>query len=366
MKGSLSLGKFFGIRVQIHWTFLLIIAWAVYIGWSQGENVESVLWTIALVLAIFACVVLHEFGHALTARRYGINTRKITLLPIGGVASLERMPEEPKQELLVAVMGPVVNIVIAGILFFFVWSQLDVFQQSPEQAQEFFQVVNGENFLMYLFTTNIILVVFNAIPAFPMDGGRVLRALLSFQMDRVRATQIAANLGQVIAIFFFFIGLMYNIILIFIALFVFFGASSEYMMVQQMSILKGHNVREAMMSDYTVLNPGDKLDRLAEVLLSGTERHFIVAREGAGVVGVLYNEAITEAFQKQRKDLTVDDLMDKEYQAVKPDEDLSEIYRTVQRRRHSFFPVMENGELMGTIDMENINEFMMIQAALDY
>jgi Zn-dependent protease/predicted transcriptional regulator len=365
MKGSLSLGKIFGIRVQIHWTFLLIIAWAVYVGWRQGGNTASVLWTIALVLAIFACVVLHELGHSLTARQYGIVTRKITLLPIGGVASLERMPEEPKQELLVAVMGPAVNVVIAGILYFFIRSQLNIFQQ-PEEAQKFFQTVTPENFLMYLFTTNIILVVFNAIPAFPMDGGRVLRALLSFRMDRVRATQIASNLGQVIAIFFFFIGFVYNPILIFIGLFVFFGASSEYMMIQQMSVLKGHKVREAMMSDYTVLNPGDTIDRVGKVLLSGTQRHFVVAREEAGVVGVLYNEDIAEAFQRQRNDLTVADIMDKDFKTMNPDEDLSEIYRTVQGRRHNFFPVMDRGELIGTIDMENINEFMMIRAALDY
>ncbi len=365
MGGSLSLGKFFGIRLQIHWTFILIIAWAVYVGWSQGGTTSAVLWTIALVLAIFACVVLHEFGHALTARRYGIPTRKITLLPIGGVASLERMPEDPKEELLVAVMGPVVNVVIAFILYFFIQNQLDIFQQ-PEQAREFFQTVTAENFLIYLWSTNILLVLFNAIPAFPMDGGRVLRALLSFKMDRVKATQIASSLGQFIAVAFFFLGFAYNPILIFIALFVFFGASSEYRMIQQMSVLKGHKVKEAMKSEYTALQPDDSLKRVGDVLLSGDERHFIVKGENGSVAGVLYNKSITEAFQSQRTDATVADLMDKDFKTVKPEEDLSEIYRTVQRRRHNFFPVMDKGELVGVIDMENINEFMMIEAALDY
>lgn len=365
MRGSLSLGRIFGIRLQVHWTFVLIIAWAIYIGWSQGGTTEAVLWTVALVLAIFVCVVLHELGHSLTARQYGITTRKITLLPIGGVASLARMPEDPKQELLVAVMGPAVNVVIAGILYFFVRSQLDVLQ-NPEEAQQFLKTVTAENFLIYLFSTNIVLVVFNAIPAFPMDGGRVLRALLSFRMDRVRATQIASNLGQVIAVFFFFIGFVSNPILIFIGLFVFFGASGEYMMIQQMSILKGHKVREAMMSDFTALSPDDNLEKVGEVLLSGTERHFVVANNGSGVAGVLYNEKIKEAFQNKRTGLSVSDMMDKDYKTVSPDEELSQIYRTVQGRRQKFFPVMENGELVGTIDMENINEFMMIQAGLDY
>ncbi len=366
MTGSLNLGRLFGIRVQMHWTFLLIIAWAIYVGWSRGGSVESVLWTIALVLTIFVCVVLHELGHSLTARQYGIETKKITLLPIGGVASLDRMPEDPKQELLVAIMGPMVNVVIAAILYFFVSHQLYIFQE-PEEAQSFLQTINADNFLFYLYTTNILLVVFNAIPAFPMDGGRVLRALLSMRMDRVKATQIAASLGEIIAIFFFFIGFVYNPLLIFIGLFVFFGASGEYNMIRQMGILKGHRVREAMMTDFTVLNARDSLDRVGEVLLSGTQRHFIVGDEAGNVVGILHHHVVIDAYQKKQLNLSVGDMMNQEFKVVHPEEDLSEIYRKVQGSgQQIFFPVLENDQLVGTIDMENINEFMVIQAALDY
>ncbi len=365
MRGSINLGRIAGIRLEVHWTFLLIILWAVYVGWSQGGNTESVFWTIAFVLILFVCIILHELGHSLTARRYGISTKKITLLPIGGVASLERMPEDPKQELLVAVMGPVVNIVIAFFLYFFIRSQLVVFQ-NPEEAEAMFQVINGGNFLLYLFITNIMLVVFNAIPAFPMDGGRVLRAILSFSMDRVRATQIAANLGQVIAVLFFFLGLMYNPFLIFIALFVYFGASGEYMMIRHMSLLKGHKVREAMMTEFTTLQTEDTMEKVGSVLLSGTERHFVVVGPSGEVAGVLFNEDITEAFQNKQTQQSAGDLMKKDFLMVSPHEDLSTIYRKVQGRQLSFFPVMENGFLIGTVDMENINEFMMIQAALDY
>ncbi len=364
MRGSLYLGKLFGIRLQIHWTFILIIAWAVYQGWRQGGDAVTILLTVALVLAIFMCVVLHELGHSLTARRYGIQTRKITLLPIGGVASLERMPEDPRQELLVAVAGPAVNVVIAGLLFFFVRGQLGQLDD-PEQAQQFFAKVSSQNFLTYLFTTNVLLVVFNAIPAFPMDGGRVLRALLSFRMDRVRATQIAVNLGQLIAIFFFFLGFVYNPLLIFIALFVYFGASSEFIMIQHLTALKGHRVREAMMTSFTTLHPDDRLERVADVLLAGTERDFVVLEAGE-VVGILYHDAIREAFQRKNTGQRVGDLMDVEFKRIDPDEELTEVYRIVASRRHNFFPVTENGAVAGTIDMENINEFMMIQAALDY
>lgn len=365
MKGSLYLGSVFGIRLQVHWTFLLIIIWAIIVGWRSGGTSQAVFWMIGYVLAIFACVVLHEFGHALTARHYHIATRKITLLPIGGVASLARMPEEPRQELLVAMMGPAVNVAIAGLLYFFVRAQFPIFQDA-EAAKVFFQSVNADNFLLYLFITNIALVVFNVIPAFPMDGGRILRALLSFKMDRVRATEIAANLGQVIAVLFFVIGLTGNIILVFIGVFVFFGASGEYMMVRQMSMLKGHRVREAMMSVYTVFKPSDTLEQVGRILLSGTEKHFVVTGNEDEVLGVLYKKKLMEAFQSRQKNLLVQDVMDRNYKQVGPLEELSEIYRTVQASPYNFFPVVENGKLAGVIDMENINEFMMIQATLDY
>lgn len=363
MRGSISLGRIAGIRLEVHWTFLLIILWAIYVGWNQGGTAEAVFWTIAFVITLFGCIILHELGHSLTARRYGIATKKITLLPIGGVASLERMPEDPKQELLVAVMGPVVNIIIAFILYFFVHTQLLIFQDA-DQVEAFFQVITAENFLIYLFITNIMLVVFNAIPAFPMDGGRVLRAILSFSMDRVRATQIAASLGQFIGVLFFFLGLMYNPFLIFIALFVYFGASGE--LIRHMSLLKGHKVREAMMTGFTTLQVNDSLQKVGEVLLSGTERHFVVLGLSGEVAGVLYNSVITEAFQNRQTQHRVADLMSRDFLMVAPDEDLSNIYRKVQGKQLSFFPVMENGDLVGTVDMENINEFMMIQAALDY
>ncbi len=363
MKSKLSLGKVFGIRIQVHWTFLFIIAWVIYVGWRQGANNQAIVWSVIYVLSIFACVVLHELGHALTAKQFGISTSRITLLPIGGVASLERMPEKPKQELLVAVMGPLVNVVIAGILFLFVYQQLAILQQ-PEKVETFFRTVTSENYLMYLFFTNIALVVFNLIPAFPMDGGRVLRALLSFRMDRVRATQIAANLGQIIAFAFLYIGFVYNPILIFISVFVFLGASGENIMVKQMNVLKGHLVREAMITNYTVFHPQDPLDYVGKVLISGTERQFVVLQSESEIAGLLFKENIAKAFQSAHSGLTVSDILDKDFHVVQAEEDLSEIYRIAQVHRHHFFPVMENRKLVGVIDMENINEFIMLQSRL--
>ena len=365
MKSRLFIGKIAGIRIEIHWTFLFIIAWAIYIGWNTGGNVSAIVWSTVFILSIFFCVVLHELGHALTARRFGIKTRRITLLPIGGVASLERMPEKPKQELWVAIMGPAVNVIIAFLLYFLVHDQLSVLLASDD-PEAISQSIGSDNFLVYLFFTNIALVVFNMIPAFPMDGGRVLRALLSFKMDRVRATQIAASLGQIIAVIFLFLGFAYNPILIFISLFVYLGASGEYTMVRQLGILKGHRVEEAMMTNFTLFRPEDDLGVVGKVLLSGTERQFVVVDDNSRIVGILSKEGITQAFQSPDKNLTVGDVMVKEFQTVHLNADLGKIYRTALGQKHHFFPVVDKQDLIGVIDMENINEFMMIQSKLDY
>ena len=201
MRWSWKIGRFVGIDVFMHFTFLLLIGWVLLSHWLQGESLAAALEGVGFILALFGCVVLHEYGHALTARRYGIKTRDITLLPIGGVARLERMPDKPTQELWVALAGPAVNMVIAIVLF--AWLQLTS-NLVPLAELE----VGSGSFIERLMVINIVLMGFNMIPAFPMDGGRVVRALLAMRMEYTRATQIAASLGQSIAILFGFLGLV--------------------------------------------------------------------------------------------------------------------------------------------------------------
>src|SRR5512133_183850 len=220
MKWQWKLGKFAGIDVYVHATFLLLIGWVGYSHWLEHHNWGEVLSGILFILALFLCVVLHEYGHALTARKYGIKTRDITLYPIGGVARLERMPDKPIEELWVALMGPAVNVVIAAALFAY------LFVTNSLVPVNELTVASG-SFLVRLMAVNISLVLFNLIPAFPMDGGRVLRALLAMRMEYVRATQVAANIGQGMAFLLGFIGLFGNPFLLFIALFVWIGASQE-------------------------------------------------------------------------------------------------------------------------------------------
>ena len=197
MKWSLKLGSFAGIRVYLHWTFVLLLGWILFSHLGQGHDWAEAWLGVGFIIALFGCVLLHEFGHALTAKHYGIRTRDITLLPIGGIARLERLPENPRHELLVTLAGPAVNVVIAAVL----WVAIGLFIPgipNPEMMEEM-----RIPLLVRLFTVNVWLVLFNMIPAFPMDGGRVLRAVLAMRMNYARATQVAASIGQGIAFHFF-------------------------------------------------------------------------------------------------------------------------------------------------------------------
>ncbi|GAB3202913.1 Zn-dependent protease/CBS domain-containing protein [Pontibacter aydingkolensis] len=357
MKWSLKLGSIAGIKILVHWTFIFLIAWVVFSEAQRGSDVNTTLLTIAFVLTVFLCVVLHELGHALTAKRYGIKTKMITLLPIGGVASLERMPEKPKQELLIALAGPAVNVVIAFIL----WLVLPSLQSVP--PEEFFVRITPANFLYLLLFVNVILVVFNAIPAFPMDGGRVLRALLAFKLGRVRATQIAANLGQLLAIGFVFIGLFYNPFLILIGAFVFFGAYAENMLVQHLDFLRGHSVREGMMTNYVTLTPTETVKDALNKLLMGSEHEFIIEQDGQ-VVGTLTRMQLIQAIKEEQLNKPVSEIMSQEFKTFNVQDKLAEAYTELQKTRAPLIPVLENGRLAGVINTDNINEFIMIKSAM--
>ncbi len=221
MSWSFRLGRIAGIPIFVHWTFLILLAWLVYGHWVAGHDLATTLEGVGFVLAIFGCVVLHELGHALAARRYGVPTADITLLPIGGVARLQRIPEHPAEELVVAIAGPLVNVAIVAALYL-----LGVrWPGTPLNNEHHFLV--SASFFPKLMYVNAFLVLFNLLPAFPMDGGRVLRALLALKLDYARATRFAASVGQLMAIGFGFFGLTGSPMLLLIALFVWIGAEGK-------------------------------------------------------------------------------------------------------------------------------------------
>ncbi len=356
MKWSWKVGELAGIAVYVHATFLVLIGWVALSHWVEGQSLSAVVEGVAFIAALFACVVFHELGHALTARKYGIKTRDITLLPIGGVARLERMPDDPRQELWVALAGPAVNVLIALALY--LWLHLT----STWQPLEALTLTRG-HFIERLMVVNVSLVLFNLLPAFPMDGGRVLRALLARRMDYTRATHIAAGIGQAMAYLFGLLGLFTNPFLLFIALFVWIGASQEAAMVQMRSALGGIPVRRAMLTDFHTVSARDPLSRVVDLILAGSQQDFPVVEDGT-VIGVLTRKDLLGALAKGGQDTPAGDVMQREFQPVDPSEMLETAFQRLQDCECRTMPVVQDRRLVGLLTMDNLGEFISIQGAL--
>ena len=356
MKWSLKLGSVAGIGVYLHWTFVLLIGWIFLAHLGAGETAGQALAGVGFILALFGCVVLHEFGHALTAKRYGVLTRDITLLPIGGVARLERIPEKPMQEFWVAIAGPAVNAVIAATIY-----AVLLLQGRTHELMEVHGMSGG--FLPQLMWVNLFIGSFNLLPAFPMDGGRILRALLASRMGHRRATAIAANIGQIMAILLGVIGFFHNPFLVFIAIFVYLGAQGEAAQVEAESALEGLQVRDAMMTRFRNLSAHDTLSTAVEELLAGSQQDFPVL-EGGQVLGVLRRNDLVKALMDGNREATVGDVMWREYRPVNDTDALTPTLESMGKNEWATLPVMNGGQLVGLLTLENIGELIMVNAAL--
>lgn len=356
MKWSWKIGKLAGIDLRIHATFLLLLAWVGAAHWLRDRSLEAVLAGVGFILALFGCVLLHELGHVLAARRYGIPTRDITLLPIGGLARLERMPEKPRQELWVALAGPAVNVVIAVVLFGWLtltngWAPLGEMGAATGP------------FLERMWLANMWLVLFNLIPAFPMDGGRVLRALLASRMEYVKATQIAAGVGQGLAFVFGLAGLFTNPMLLFVALFVWIGASQEAGATEMKSALSGTPIRAAMVTDFRELAPADTLADAVRLVLQGSQEDFPVV-EGRRVVGILTRADLLAALAEHGAAQPVAGVMRRDFHLTDSTEMLETAFERLQECECHTMPVVHDGRLVGLLTMENLGEYFLIQAAM--
>ena len=359
MKASLYIGRPFGIKVTVHWTFFILIAYIIYINIKNGSSFAEMSESVLFVLTIFGCVILHELGHSLAAKRYGILTRGITLLPIGGVASLTKIPEEPQKELFVAIAGPLINLSIALILLFILL--LGGFDFSLLFS---FQYLNRAAFLPALLIVNLMLFIFNLVPAFPMDGGRLLRAGLGFRFSRLQATRVAARIGQLFAIFFAIWGLFNNPFLILIAVFVFIGAQAELQDVQSKSMLEGKKINDLLMRNFTPLNPGMPLKQVVDILLNGQEEEFIILDDNK-VVGVLTKNLIIKGLSDHGQDVEADKIMETDFPTFTTDDTVKDVYEKLQLSGTKIAPVLENDVLTGVIDIKNIHEYLLVFEALN-
>ena len=354
MSWSLPIFRIAGIQLRIHITFLLLIAWLAFGYYAQGGSAVAA-GRVIFVLLLFLCVVLHEFGHAFAAKAFGINTPDITLLPIGGVARLERMPEEPVQELIIAVAGPLVNVVIA----------LGLFVAGGFHALLNPSNVEGGGLVAQLLTINIMLVLFNLLPAFPMDGGRVLRALLATRLSYARATQVAANVGQGFAFIFGFIGLLWNPFLLFIALFVYIGASQEAALAQMKDVSRRFPVSSAMVREFRTLSGDATLQEAVDALLATSQHDFPVVDDSGNVAGLLTRQDLIGALRKNDPALRVGDVMRRDIPTVTTGTRFEEAFRIMQECNCPAVPVLDRMKrLVGLLTPENVTELMMVQSAM--
>jgi Zn-dependent protease/predicted transcriptional regulator len=364
MRWSWRVGKIAGIDVHVHATFWLLLVWVGLARYQAAGSVAAVVPELVFILAVFGIVVLHELGHALAARRYGIATRDITLLPIGGVARLDRMPRDPRQELVIALAGPAVNFVLAAVLYLTLRVAGSV--SSVAETASLDAGFLGRALPARLIGINLWLGAFNLVPAFPMDGGRVLRAALAIRSGNyATATELAARIGRAFALLFGVIGLFVvgNPFLVFVALFVWLGAAGEAAAVQTSATLAGVPVRRVMITDVRTLSPNDPLERAVRFVLDGFQQDFPVVVDGQ-VVGVLTRAALLRALAERGPTAPVAAAMQKDFRAASPDEPVEEVMTRLESCNCHAMPVVRGRELLGVLTTENIGEFVMVQTAL--
>jgi Zn-dependent protease/CBS domain-containing protein len=341
--------------VRVHWTFFLLLAFFAFLGYQGSGSAVGALTATVTIVALFFCVLLHEFGHSLVAQRLGIEIHSITLLPLGGVSNLESLPEKPADEVKITLAGPLVNVVLAPI-FFGVGLLFGAVPRMP--ADLFMGIGSVGQFFFYLGYLNVVLAVFNLIPAFPLDGGRILRALLATRLGALRATDISSAVGQLFAVAFFLIGLLGgNFLLALVAVFIYFGATGEAQMVRQQEKTRGLSVSDVMGTKprTETVTPSHTFGQVLDSVIHGYQEDFPVVDESGNLVGMLTRDEIMTAAHSPERYQSVRDLMKTNFPTISSKADLFEDgLRILQQSGLRALPVTENGELVGMLTIEDV------------
>ena len=355
MKWSLNIGKILGISFRIHVTFLLLVLF-IFISVANQYGFDRGLWAALFICAVFACVLVHEIGHSLIARRFGKEVKSITLLPIGGVATMEEMPEKPGQEIAMYLVGPLINLAIAAILYVVVghWTGISVPNVQPDSPK---------SFLAGLIGVNIMLAIFNLIPAFPMDGGRVLRGFLATMMDYVTATSLAVAIGQILAMVFIFYGIFYNWWIAIIGLFLYIGAGGEKHQVMLKSVLHAVPASEAMTTNFRTLRPTEPITTALEHFSHGCQDDFPVIGK-TGIEGILTRDRILAAIHDRGVNVPVSEIMERKFTTVTSQTPLDEVYSKSLAAGKTAVVVADDDSVKGMLCLEGISRFLAIRAAL--
>ncbi len=354
MRWSVPIGRVFGITLRLHVTFLIFLAFIGY-GGLMEEGWSGAAWAVALFSSIFACIALHELGHSVVAQQLGVQVKSITLLPIGGVAALRNIPENPWHEIAITLAGPMVNAAIAGALLPFTGlpSHL-LFVATPQDI---------DGLLLNLVQANITLFLFNFIPAFPMDGGRLLRAVLALMLPYRRATTIAATVGQGLAILFILAGLKFSFWLVIIGMFIFMGAEGEERIVRMRSFLHDLDVEEVMSRDFVVLAPHTRVgDGLRMVYQTGQDDFPVM--DGDRLVGLVSRAAMVETANHIGSQIMVAEVMDTDVPVVSPQDKVARVYEDMMNEGRTSFPVVKGDQVVGLLGPENISRYLVVQSSL--
>ncbi|MDO8737179.1 MAG: site-2 protease family protein [Thermoleophilia bacterium] len=364
MKWSFKVGRVFGIELRIHITFFLIVIYAAYIwGWGMQKTLgwPGAAYGAFLISVLFLCVVIHELCHSRMAQHYGAEVDSITLLPIGGVSMLKNMPEDPKKELWVSLVGPLSNLVIGallGIALILVPGKV-----SAETAEQFVDVISGitlQGFVTYMLIINVLLAVFNLIPAFPLDGGRVLRSILAQYMPYMKATRVAVTTGQVFAFILGIAGFLLGAwIWLIIAVFIYFGAEQEGRGTEVKTVLSKLTAGQAVEANAKALSPGQPLSEVVAIVLHSFQEDFPVI-EGDSIVGVLTRANLIAGLHNIGPEAQVSQVMEKDFPIVEASALFSEVYEKMNASGVKAVPVVEGGQLLGMVTLEHLSEVFML------
>jgi Zn-dependent protease len=356
MKWSYTIGRVAGTEIKVHLTFLLLLAYLAFRAYQQAGS-EGAIAASVMLLALFACVLLHEFGHIFMARRFGVRTPDVILLPIGGVARLERIPTEPRQEFLIAIAGPLVTLAIAIVLF----AALALDGTPPRLGW----LGEDESLLDFLYRANVLLLGFNLIPAFPMDGGRVLRAALASRLGMVRGTRLAANLGQALAAVGGLYGLMSGQpLLALVAFFVFLGAGAEASAVETRAAGEGLKVAQMMVTQFRTIPVHATLAHAVELLLATEQREFPVVDNLGRTEGILTRDNLIKGLSQRGPGSTVAEAMTSGAPAVSPTLAFDQALDRLRSSGLPAIPVIDaGGALVGLLTLDNVTDLLLVRRA---